>query len=316
MKKLILILLLIFVGCKDTFVPISYNKTSSSEYLTLKYSDYYNASFDGLGINKSSQEYNLSKNEKLIYSNINRYITTVDFKHIDIKDQNRTVMFDFETQIASVSILDNFLACLFVDNSIALYDVDTRVKVFGKKYKNVTTVTKNIAKPIFFGDVIIFPTLNGRLVFVDGKSKNIQNIIILSNEDFFNNIIYLDMLGNKIVASTRSKVISLTPENIYEYSDAIKNIVPDLEHIYVLTRDSRVVDLDNKLEVITTTNYKYANFVNASLVRNSRLFLLEEGGYLIDYENNKSLKLFNKIKTDSFFSFDKVYVNNKSFYIE
>ncbi|CAA6801040.1 MAG: L-seryl-tRNA selenium transferase [uncultured Campylobacterales bacterium] len=312
MKNIVFLFALLLIGCKQSFNPIVDDKISSIGFLEVLYTDLQSATFDGFALTKN-KKYNIEEDEKLIFADGDLQVLTRDFKSIAIKDKNTTISaFNFDTKIISLSVKEDKLAVLFVDNSITLYSIQNKKRLFKESYKEAISGTKDIPKPLFLGSIVIYPTLNGEIVFLDSRNRQIKNQISLSNEDFFNNIIHLELVNDKIIVASRHKVIALNQNYISEYSDEVKKVISTLNKTYILTRDSRIVELNDNLKKIYEKKYEFANFINASMV-NNKLYILEKSGFLIDYDNNKTMKLFGEIEGKSFFSNDTLYVEDKSF---
>ena len=105
--------------------------------------------------------------------------------------------FKFDNIVVAASLKDNKLAVLYSDNSIELLDVNTKKTLF-KEYLTVSLANDTrIANPHFMGNLILFPTLNGKIIIVSSiTNKSVKNISVDLDKQF-NNIIFLKVIEDK-----------------------------------------------------------------------------------------------------------------------
>ncbi len=196
--------------------------------------------------------------------------------------------------VIAATLKENKLALLFSDNSIQLYDTNTN-KILLKEYFTHSYVNDTrIANPHFMSNIILFPTLDGKIVVVsDANNKVIKNIVVDANGQF-NNIIFLDVIEDTLVAATANKVISVGDGvlNIKDYS--VRDIITHENNIYIATIDGQIIKTDISLNIIDRKKYKYAKFY--ALAYGTSLYALESQGFLINISND--------FKQDAIYDFD------------
>jgi hypothetical protein len=221
--------------------------------------------------------------------------------------------FKFDNIVVAASLKDNKLAVLYSDNSIELLDVNTKKTLF-KEYLTVSLANDTrIANPHFMGNLILFPTLNGKIIIVSSiTNKSVKNISVdLDNQ--FNNIIFLKVIEDKqtLIAASANKLVTISTEKITLKDFQIRDIIINKESIYLATIDGRLIKLNLQLEKIKSKKFKYSK-IHALAFTNS-LYAVESQNYLInineeftnntvydfDFNNEERLIVIkNKIYTD------------------
>ncbi len=196
--------------------------------------------------------------------------------------------------VIAATLKENKLALLFSDNSIQLYDTNTD-KILLKEYFTHSYVNDTrIANPHFMSNIILFPTLDGKIVVVsDADNKVIKNIVVDASGQF-NNIIFLDVIKDTLVAATANKVISVGDGtlNLKDYN--VRDIISKNENIYIATIDGQIIKTDISLNIINRKKYKYAKFY--ALAYGTSLYALESQGFLINISKD--------FETETIYDFD------------
>ncbi|RXJ83735.1 hypothetical protein [Arcobacter sp. CECT 8985] len=218
--------------------------------------------------------------------------------------------FSFKTGVVAATLKDNILALVFMDNSIALYDTKAK-KILMKEYysKSLANDTR-IANPYFMGNLILFPTLDGKVIVVNARTNKVIRTIVVDADGKFNNIIFLNVVNDSLIAASSNKVVSVGAGavNLKKYS--IRDIISHNNDIYIATIDGQIIKTDISLNVQNRRKYKYAKIY--ALAYGDSLYALESQGYLINISND-----FNsdKIYDFSFDEEDKVISIGNTFYI-
>lgn len=198
--------------------------------------------------------------------------------------------------VVAATLQKNILAILFSDNSIQLLNTDTK-KILLKEYFSHSFVNDTrIANPYFMDNIILFPTLDGKIVIISRANNQIIKNIVVDADGQFNNIIFLDVVNDTLVAATTNKIITVGGDslNIKDYN--LRDIIVHGEAIFIATIDGQIIKLDISLNELTKKKYKFAKIY--ALAYGSSLYALESQGYLINLSNDFS----NEIIYD--FSFD------------
>ncbi len=230
---------------------------------------------------------------------------------------NYKLMFSkkFDNAIVSATLKDNYLAAVLENNNILLYDIKADKVLYREALEKVITIDARAANPLFLNDLIIFPTLDGRLLIMQSDKKIVLRDVAISDKNLFNNVIFLKVNNNKLVASTASKVIVITPKNIFSYKAAIKDILYIDHKIYVFGKNGTVTLLDESLKKLDGRAFDFANFVAVGFVGN-RIYMVEKQGYVIsmdrDLKNIKVQKLDDEIEGSVLIAKGILYTDDKS----
>ncbi|AXH08648.1 hypothetical protein CP960_13420 [Malaciobacter halophilus] len=200
---------------------------------------------------------------------------------------------EFSTGVVAASLNNNILSLVFMDNSIALYDINSK-KILMKEYysKSLANDTR-IANPYYMGSLILFPTLDGKVIVVSAKTKKVIRTIVVDADSKFNNIIFLDVVNDTLIAASSNKIVSVGAGvvNLKQYN--IRDIIAHEQDIYIATIDGQIIKTDISLNIQDRRKYKYAKFY--ALAYGTSLYALESQGYLINISND--------FKTDKIYDF-------------
>ncbi len=231
-----------------------------------------------------------------------------------LKDKN-IFSYNFKNIIASAKLNKNILALVFADNSIELFDIKQKKILFNKKLDDICAVDARIANPYFLGTLVVFPTLDGRLVIVDTNTyKEIKDIVV-SSKKYFNNVIFLNVLDNRLVAATQNRIISIDPKNVYFMNVGVKDIIFLGERIFIFTKDGRIILSSSTLQNLKERKFKFANFSTA--IYGNFIYAIEKSGYLIAVDKNlitaNVYQLPNAINDLMFTTGKTLYYNDEYF---
>ena len=225
-------------------------------------------------------------------------------------DKSLKENFALKKTVASASVKGDTLAVLFADNELALYSISTKELFFKEQGSQSLAVNTKIVNPHFLNDLVIFSTLDGKVVIVNSKLKKKLRTVIVSAEDNFNNVIYFNMVDNKIIAATGYKILSMSDKELRAKYE-IRSIVYDGENIFIATKQGEVVSLTPNLEVNAKIKFPFAHFLGM-ISDGDKLYILEREGYMIVL--NKNMVDFTVREADVENGF--IFVGDKEFYIE
>jgi hypothetical protein len=200
-----------------------------------------------------------------------------------------------------------------------LADLKTGSVFFQKKSDTVTAVDSRIAAPYFLGTLVIFPTLDGRLAIVDKNSGAVVNNVVVSGEREFNNIIFLDVAGERMFAATAKRVIVINSNGSINYLDKeIKDAVVADESVFIFTKDGKVFLCDLELKILSEKKFPFAIFAGVSA--DKKLYILEKMGYLIKSDLElKEFEIFkfpSKIDDFLFITKEKIFYKDSFYTLE
>lgn len=201
-----------------------------------------------------------------------------------IKDKNKVEEFAFEKNVISASVKGDLIALSLIDNSILLYDKKLKKKYF-KEYLTVSLVNDiKIANPIFLDSVILFPTLDGKVVVVDIAKKSIIKTMNIDPKGNINNIIFLSSIDDALIAATPTKLFSFVSGGVNIKDIDIKNVIVVDKNLIVSTLDGNILKIDKELKVLKSKKFKFAKF--HALGAGTYIYALEENDYLISLNSD------------------------------
>ena len=209
--------------------------------------------------------------------NLLAFVTTDNTSHI--------ISLESSTDFANVDLAKDESADKDFENSGE--NSESYKSVFSQKGSAVLAVNQLIAAPLFLDSVVVFPTLDGRILVVSLQNYETQRNIIVSSEKFFNNIIYLQGDDVRIFAATPKKLISIVSGQQFSYQEDIKDITFANGYLYALTLEGKIAQLDHTLREVNTKKFEYASLEGMS-VANNVLYTYEKNGSFIialDLEN-------------------------------
>lgn len=234
-----------------------------------------------------------------------------------LKDATLQESFDLKKTVASANVKDNILAVLFADNEMALYDIPSKTLLFKEQGASPSVVDSRIVQPYFMKGLVLFATLDGKVVIVNPKLKKRLRTTIVSSEKNFNNIIYLSVLDNKIVAATPYKMLSMSQKDVREKFE-IRNVAQDETHLYITTKQGELIALTPNLQVDSKVKFPFAHFLGM-ISLGDKLYILEKEGYLIVVDKKSFEYSVHEVDIEDGFVFvgeNLFYVNDEKITLE
>ncbi|MDF1883916.1 hypothetical protein JHD49_08205 [Sulfurimonas sp. SAG-AH-194-C21] len=253
------------------------------------------------------------KNDDRLISQSDGWIISASVDgNLSLTSQNDTTVvkhLNLKKSIAGASVSGNDLAITFADNEIALYDIETKSILFKEQGGKFIAADSRIVNPFFMRGLVLFPTLDGKVVFVNNVKKKRLRTVIVSSEDNFNNVIAFDLVENKIIAATSYKILSMAKKEVrvkYE----IRSIVYDEDKIFIATKQGKVISLTPDLQVESKIKFPFAHFY-AMVSNGDKLYVLEKEGYLIVLDKKTFDYTVHEVDFDDGF----VFTSKKSFFV-
>ena len=331
MKQLIYILLV-------TFLPLYFSGCSSKQYYepndtvgdyevdTIDHDETivdFNADGATLENHKFISKDGVTKDSledgyKFINNSDGIIIAANDESTLLVKDKNKIDKYKFDKNIISASLKGKYIALGFIDNSIMLYDRDLKKKIF-KEYLQVSLVNDiKIANPMFLSSVILYPTLDGKVVIVDIAKKGIIKTINIDPQSSINNVMFLSTIGDTLVAATPKKLFTFVNGAINIKDFDIKHIIVSDKYIFIATLEGEIIKFNEELKRKGSQKFKFAKF--HALASGKYIYALESQEYLI--------QLDGELKDSNIYDFsfnneekvitigDKLYFEDKSITLE
>lgn len=225
------------------------------------------------------------------------------------KDLSKIEKFDLHKTVASASVKDDTLAVLFADDEIALYSIKEKKAFFRDQGGESLAVNRKIVNPYFLDALVVFSTLDGKVVIVNAKKRKKLRTVIVSAEDYFNNIIYYHMVDSKVVAATGYKILAMSEKEVRAKYD-IRTMVYDGSNLYVATKQGEIVSLTPDLQLNAKVKFPFAHFLGM-IASKDKLYILEREGYVIVLDKNmKDYTIHEADVSDGY-----IFVTNKAFYV-
>lgn len=227
-----------------------------------------------------------------------------------IADKTMVEKFQLSKTIATASVKDDVLAVLFADNEMALYSIASKELLLKEQGTAPIIVNAKIVKPYFMNDLVLFLTLDGKIVIVSVTNKKKLRSIIVSSEDHFNNIIAFNVVEDRLIAITGTKLLSFAQKEIRTKYE-IRSVIYDTTNvIYITTKQGEIISLNPDLQVIAKVKFPFAHFLGLISYK-EKIYALEKEGYLIEF--SKDLLKYDVYEVDVEDGF--VYTTDKIFYV-
>lgn len=259
--------------------------------------------------------FRLEKNFVLLAYNDKEFIVADNDGNLKIFDSfsNEIYSSNFDAAVLSVAVDADDLALVLADNTIVLVNRNSGIK-FSQTLTQAIAQDNRVASPIFLDSIIVYPSLDGKLIIVSRSDSKIVKDVIVSAESFFNNIIYLNVVNDKMIAATAKKIIVVNPANTLYLEADIKDVVVDSDSIFILQKDGVIIKTDFNLQEIAREKFDFALFTKASIFQ-SQLYIFEKTGYVIktdlNLQNTQIFKLPDSVNQMSFIGDGKFYYGER-----
>ena len=229
--------------------------------------------------------------------------TTADGKIIATNRINKILIGNEERimkdVIVAASIKDDKLAVVYSNNTIELIDLKINKTLF-KEYLPVSLANDTrITNPYFMGNLILFPTLNGKVVILSSATNEIVKNISVDPDNEFNNIISLNVIESSqtLIIASPNKVVSISPKEIISKEYEVRDIILKNDDIYLATIDGQIIKLTPSLIEVAKKKYKYAKF--HALAYSNSLYAIESQGYIVNLNSDLSNDSIYKFSFDN-----------------
>ena len=254
----------------------------------------------------------IAENYRLI-ANTDGWIlsATIDgkLKLQSIEDTSKVEEFELKKTVASASVKDDNLAVIFADNELALYSLSSKELLLKEKAGDALAIDSRIANPYFLGGVVIFPTLDGKVIIVNLENKKRLRTTIVSSEDKFNNILYFNIVDQKVIAATAYKIFSMDQKEAHEKYE-IRSVAYNGENLFLATKQGEIVSLRPNLQLNAKLKFPFAHFLGL-VTKDDKVYILEKEGYLIVAPKDLSSYTVHSVSLDEGF----VFVTEKGFFV-
>ncbi|MBD3809189.1 MAG: PQQ-binding-like beta-propeller repeat protein [Sulfuricurvum sp.] len=221
------------------------------------------------------------------------------------------ITLELKRGVAAASVQNDTVAVLFANNEMALYSLESKKLLFKESGNAPIAVDARIANPYFLKELVLFLTLDGKIVIVNSETKQVLRSVVVSSAEYFNNITYLNVIDNHLVASTGTGVLALSQKESREKYE-IRNIAYTSEGIWLTTKQGEIIALSPTLQFKAKKKFPFAHFVGLS-VQSDRVYALEQEGYMIALTKNLLSYDIYDVDMDSD---NKIFVGDGRFYFD
>lgn len=246
-----------------------------------------------------------------------RYLATSKCAELVLVDSSSKIVYKrkFDSAVASASINLNKLAVVLASNEVILIDIDTDKVLYQNNGDKVYAHDSKIAAPYFLTSLLVFPTLDGKLLIIDMNTNKLLRDVVVKSEKFFSNIIYLDVLGDRLVAATKQRVVSINPKTMSFLDREIKDVIILKDRVLVFTKDGNIILTDADLKVLKSKKFKFAAFVGT--IHGKFVYIVERAGFLIatdiNLQSSNVYEMPDDIESYVFTTDDKLFYKDHYF---
>jgi hypothetical protein len=196
-------------------------------------------------------------------------------------DTNATIEIDLPRRMVAAMFIPDTRKIAFVieGNRYGIYDYEARKTVAIYTSDPAISADIRIANPMMLDQLVLIPTLDGKLVILDRENGNRIREIIVGKGEEFNNIIYLNVIGNRLVAATPHRIISVSPKIMDAQAMEIADVIFVGDAIYILAKDGNIYHCDVDLKILHSRKFPFAHFVGA--IYGEFIYVIEREGYVI-----------------------------------
>lgn len=311
------------------FIALIFSACSSKKYYEPEVTS------SNIELNKMSMPSSIKSMNKVGATLNNDYFITKDgvsniklpvgFEFINLTDDGRVIATNYlgkiligenelelKDVVIAASLKENKLAVIYSNNVAELIDINSSKTLF-KEYSKISLANDTrVANPVFMGNLILFPTLNGKVLVVSNATNEALRNIAVDLDSEFNNIIYLGVErdSESLIIATNNKIVSVSARDIVSKSYDIRDIVVKNGYVYIGTVDGYLIKLTISLDEVAKRKYKYAKF--HTLAFSDSLYAVESQGFLINVSEDFNSDTVYK------FSFDNesklIAIDNKIYY--
>ncbi len=187
--------------------------------------------------------------------------------------------------VVSATIRDGMIAYILNNNTFGIYKMAGNKKIVESRSGSTFAIDTRAASPIFIDNLAVMPMLDGKIIIVNAADSANAKVVYISSEKAFNNVIYLDRMGNTMVAATPKRLITLGTGGKQEYKVNISEVAIDKGNIYLFTKEGEIIALNSNLKAIATAKFKFAHYAVATAF-SDRVYALGQKGSLIVLNNS------------------------------
>lgn len=224
----------------------------------------------------------LDENYKFLNQSAQKYVLQEKCGDILIieSNTNNTQKINYDKCVLSATLDDNKLAMVLVDNTIVFYDITKQNAIFSQKFNSVVAINSQLASPVITKKYVIFPDLEGKLFVYDKAQNKIIKDILISSDKFFNNVIYLYVRDNYMLAASAKRISAIVNDKPFKYDIELRDIAFINNNIYVLSVEGEILEFDYTLRLLRKVKLPFA-VLNGIVIKDDVLYSIEKGGFIV-----------------------------------
>jgi len=235
-------------------------------------------------------------------------------KRILVRTNDNDEIIELSRNVIASSKEENLLYLVFSDNAFGIYDIKNKqfkLKEYGQHaYLNDI----RIASPLILNNIVLFPTLDGKVIVVDKKSFKTVRTITIDPDNQIKNIILLEAHGDTLIAASQNKLVTIHDGKFNSKEFFIQNsLVTDDGNIYIAQLDGTIAKYNLSLQELASQKFKFARVLGMQKDKKNNIFALELGGYLIKIDPELTQY---KVYSFPFENDEKVFATNGKIYFE
>jgi hypothetical protein len=229
----------------------------------------------------------------------------------------KTIDLNVSRRIVSAMIMPDGgrVAWVSEGNRYGIYDFRSGESVVSYRGEPAITADMRIANPMMLEKLLLIPTLDGKLVILNAETGAKVRDIVVGKGEAFNNIIFLKVIGDRLVAATPHRIISVSPKIMDAQAMEISDVIFVSGAIYILAKDGNVYQCDEDLKIEAKKKFPFAHFVGA--IYGEFVYLVEKQGYIIAIDRGLTVanvfELPESIERPFFTTADAFYYDNHYF---
>lgn len=309
--------LILFTGCSSKQYYTPENSTSISSHNmndTLLHYSRDGATLASGNVLTKSQKVNIAVPQGFYFINNSKNAALTADLHGNcniITKDGVVASTKFPKALVAGTLIGKYLVYLLQNNHYGVYDFSQEKVVYDNKSNRAFAIDTRIANPLPIDKLVVIPTLDGKLTILDLSTLKVSKEMYISTESTLNNIIFLNKINNTLIAATPSRVVSISSRGKRELDTGISEVAISPSHLFVFTKDGRVLKLDESLSIVSEKKFKFAHFSVAGL-NSEKIFALDKQGYLIVSNHNLSQhKVYKLSEVDSY-----AFISNSHLYLD
>jgi len=267
-------------------------------------------------INNKNYDIKIKEGFRVLNSTKGYLLTTnIDGElHLYDISSKKLIQLSLKKTIAAASTDGDVIAVVFADGDLGLYSLWNKELLLKLDGSSSIALDSRIVNPYFMDDLVLYLTLDGKVVIVNKKLRKKLRTIIVSATEYFNNVIFFDILQNKLIVATATKILSFGSSEQRMDLEA-RDITHDKEDLYIATKQGDILKVSPDLHIKAKVHFPFAHFL-ALRVEDDKIYALEKEGYLIELSKDLLQYKIYEIDIDDestiYQTKDRIYINNKA----